>query len=381
MRRRLALAALSAGVLATIATAAVLAQSDLGGKLRTGQEVRVGTGETLATDLYAFGGTIVVDGTVQGDVVATGGTVAINGTVEGDVLAAGGTVSVAGSVTGDVRAAGGTVTVSGSVGEDAVVAGGQVDIGAGGSVGEDVIVSAGRVSVAGSVGGSITGTAGSYQRTGTVGGTDDVVVGEGDPQPPPQQEQIVDRVLDAVQHFVAVLLLGLLALWLAPRVVTAAESLVRERPIDAVAWGVAAFVGFVVLIVVIAVVAIILAVALAAGGLDSLAGLEILFGIVSLMALSLAYAVAAFFLADAVVGLALARLVDGRRRAGTSEPRPWAMLLARLALGAAVVVIVTSLPIVGPWLKVAVVILGTGALLGAAYRWWRGRPAPAAATG
>ena len=84
-----------------------MAQSDLGGKLRSGRDVNVPVGETVATDLYVAAGTVTVDGTVQGDLVVTSGTFTLNGTVDGDVLAAGGTIRVGGTVAGDVRAAGG----------------------------------------------------------------------------------------------------------------------------------------------------------------------------------------------------------------------------------------------------------------------------------
>ena len=74
-----------------------LAQGDLGGKLRSGRDVTVPAGETVATDLYVAAGTVTVDGTVQGDLVVTGGSLTLNGTVDGDVLAAGGTIRVGGT--------------------------------------------------------------------------------------------------------------------------------------------------------------------------------------------------------------------------------------------------------------------------------------------
>jgi len=370
--RRLVVAGLLAILLAALATAVALAQTELGGKLRTGSEVRIPASETVATDLYVFAGTLTVDGPVEGDVVAFGGTVSLNGPVTGDVMAAGGTVRIGGPVTGDVRLTGGQVTIAGSVGEDALVGAGQLEVPAGGSIGEDLILSAGQASVAGSVGGSITGGAGAYSRTGSVGGTDDVVIGETQPQP----QGTIDRILDAVQQFVAVLLVGLLALWLAPRVVRAAESTVRERPIEAGAWGFGAMVGVILLVVVIATVAILVAVALALAGLNGLAALGVLVGLVVVLALSRVYALAAGFLADAIVGLALALFVDRAGARSETGERMSPRLIVLLALGVAVVVVVTSLPIVGTLAKLVVVVLGTGALLVTVWRWWRGRATP-----
>lgn len=86
---------------------------------RSGGTVTVGPDETVAGDLQAFGGTVVIEGTVTGDVEAFGGTVVIDGTVDGNVEAAGGTVEITGTVGGDVDAAGGTV----EIGDDARIEG------------------------------------------------------------------------------------------------------------------------------------------------------------------------------------------------------------------------------------------------------------------
>jgi hypothetical protein len=76
-----------------------------------------------------------------------------------------------------------------------------------------------------------------------------------------------------------------------------------------------------------------------------------------------------------VVGLALARLVMTDPAAGANRWRELGLLVA----GAAVVVIVTSLPVVGGLAKLVVVLFGLGALALAAWRWWRRPGAPVAA--
>ena len=90
---------------------------------------------------------------------------------------------------------------------------------------------------------------------------------------------------------------------------------------------------------------------------------SILGGIVAILGASLAFAVVAGYVADALVGVALASLV--MRGENSSRWRE----LAVLAVGAAVVVLLSSLPVVGPWVKLVVVLLGLGAILIA----WRGR--------
>jgi hypothetical protein len=394
--KRFVLAASAALVMALLAISVAAAQGDLGGKLRGGNDVRVAADETVTTDLYVAGGTVTVDGTVEGDLVVTSGTLTLNGAVNGDVLAAGGTIRIGGEVGGDVRAAGGQVVVAGAVAEDGLITGGQVELAADGSIGEDLIVAGGQVTVAGDVTGSVTGTAGTYSRTGQVGGSDDVQI--------QQTQSPFDRtpnlVADAIRHFLSVMLVGLVALWLAPRFMSVAEGAIRRRPLSAVGWGLGGFLGFFVLLVAIPLITVLVAVVLGLLGFGGLLGIDLLAGIVAVLGLILAFGVAGFFLGDAVLGLALALLVaPDRDRPVTatyastgSVPAPverGSMLTGRnillMAIGVAVVVIVTSLPVIGGILRLILAIFGLGAVLFAL--WWRSRdrgqgrtvtPAPAA---
>jgi hypothetical protein len=85
------------------------------------------------------------------------------------------------------------------------------------------------------------------------------------------------------------------------------------------------------------------------------------------MVLTFAFILAAAFLSVAVVGLTLGRLV--LPRGGVER---WHEIAA-LALGSAVVVLVTSLPLIGPWAEVVVVVVGLGGLLLAGWTAWRSR--------
>ena len=115
---RLFMAAAAGVALLAILTGIALAQGAVSDKLRTGNTVTIAAGETVSNDLYAFAGTVRVDGTVDGDLVASGGLVDVTGTVTGDVLAAGGSVNITGTVGGDTRIAGGTLSVGGAIKED-----------------------------------------------------------------------------------------------------------------------------------------------------------------------------------------------------------------------------------------------------------------------
>ena len=369
LRRRTAVV-VALGMLALSAGAVMAGEERLGGKLRSGNTVTIASGETVTGDLYAVGGTVVVDGTVEGDLVAAGGDIRVNGTVSGDLVAAGGTVTVAGSVEGDARVAGGQMTVSGDVGEDLLVAGGQATLTASGSVGEDLIASAGQLDVAGSVAGSIEGGAGTYTRTGTVGGGENVRIG--DPQGDDgERDGVANDVLDGLQHYVVVLLVGALGLWLAPRTMRAAAEAIRRRPLAALGYGLLAFLGW--LLGIIGVVVVVILVAIISGLLSfgELTGIVVFAGGVLIAVAVFAFIVIVSYLVDALVGLALAGFArtDSRSRWGE---------LALLAVGAAIVVALTSLPIVGGWIQLVVAILGLGGLTLALWTAWRGRRAVAA---
>jgi cytoskeletal protein CcmA (bactofilin family) len=370
VRRHPRLAALLAALLLIpLAAGIVLAQAGALEKLRSGDTVLVGSGETIDTDLYAFGGTVRVDGTINGDLVTSGGQIDVSGTVDGDILAAGGQVTVSGTVTGDVRAAGGMITLSGETAEDALVAGGTVTIPNGGSVGEDVIVSAGQLTIDGTVTGSVTGSAGQYSRGGQIGGAEDVHITGG--MRAPTEPTPASRVADAVRHFLVVLLVGGLLLGLAPRLYASLQSSLVNDPVKSAAWGLVGLIGFIVLVVAITIVMILLAVPLGLLRFDGLVAVDVIGGLLGIFGLSLALAIVAAWVADAVVGAAIANLIPKAERSNRWQE------FALMAAGAAVVVFFSSLPLVGVLVKLIVVVLGLGVLLVALNGRLRSSPAAA----
>jgi len=378
-RRRLALILASALFLTTAAIGVALAQGgELGGKLLTGGDVTIPEGETVDHDVYAFGGNITVDGTVHGDVVAAGGNVDLNGPVQGDVLAAGGQLNVTGPIAGDVRAAGGQIRITGDVTEDVMVSGGQLTIG--GNVGQDLIASGGQLTLTGSVAGGATGSVGSYAKSGSVSGRDSITV-TGNQGGVPAGAAASNPVLDAIRHFIVVVLVAIAGLWLLPRGMTAAEGWVRERPLPALGWGIAAFIGYFVLIIIVVLVAILGALILGALGFGTVLGLDLFGAFVVLAGVTLAFVIVVAFVADAIVGLALARVIGRSMGRGVSVASTWSVGrtgwsdLGLVALGIAVVVILASLPAVGTWIKLVVVLLALGAI----WLTWQRRDLPSAA--
>jgi len=361
-------AILAAAVVMVLAATIVLAQETfLGGKLRVGQSVTVSAGDTWDGDLYLFAGQVTMDGTVDGDLVAFGGVVHINGTVTGDVLGSGGQLEIGGVVDGDVRVAGGQVTISGPIGEDVLAAGGQAQLSSGGSVGGDLIISGGQVTLAGSVTGSVEGRAGSYERTGSIGGTENVVI--------PEKRDLLagNTLLDAFRHFLALLLFGGLVLWLLPGALRAPTQAIHERPVAALGGGLAFLVGWIAVLIVAVLAIVLVAIALGWLRMVALFAVELAGGLLAVTIFSFGFGLAIAYAGDIVVSMLLGRL---------AAPGPltsrW-MEFGLLAAGAAIVVIGTSLPEAGGWIKLVVVLVGLGGITLAAYDAWRARRTPPAA--
>jgi hypothetical protein len=333
----------------------------LDGKVRTGDAVTVPTQETWDGNLYLFAGQVTLDGDVDGDLTAFGGLIEINGSVSGDLLVAGGRVLVVGAIDGDVRAAGGQVEVDGSVGGDALVSGGQVTFISGSSVGGDVIVSGGQVVVDGDVDGSVVGVAGTYSSSGVIVGENNVRVRENEDA----GTELETTALGGVRQFLIIVVVGGLMLLLVPRVLEASDNALRASPVGSFLGGILACLGYIGFIIVTVLVTLILAVVFTIILLGPLAALTVLGGLLAIGLGSYLFWLAVVFLADVVVALGLAHVIS---RPGPNESRWREMLL--LAVGAVVVVVITSLPVVGGVAKLLVVLFGLGAL---AYAWWRSR--------
>jgi cytoskeletal protein CcmA (bactofilin family) len=344
--------------LAMLSAAALAQETELGGKLRSGQEVVVPAGETVAGDLYAAAGTVRVDGRVDGDLIATGGQVTVAGTVTGDLLAAAGSTTISGEVGGDVRVATGQARVQGQVREDLLVAAGQASVASGARVGGDLVFAAGRTAMDGTVAGGVLGTTGSYLRRGSVAGSERVTV-----QQPAQQPPILaDRLLDGLRRYVSILVVGALLLWLLARTVLGAANSVLVRPLASFGVGILAVVGAVIGLGVLLVLAVLVAILLGLLGLGSLTGVTVFGGILVAAIIVFLLVVALGFGAQAAVGLALGRLLL------SGETRSFGRAFGALALGVLVVVLVSAIPVAGGVLEAVVVLLGLGGLVVAVRR-------------
>jgi cytoskeletal protein CcmA (bactofilin family) len=352
------------GLLLSEALAATQAQPDPKDKFRSGGNITIS--EDVPHDLYVMGGRVTVEGAIDGDLVAMGGQVEVDGPVRGDLWIAGGSVTVRGQVDGDLRATGGTVQVEGTVQEDLLAGAGTLSLESGSRVGGDLIFGAGNAMLEGTVDGSVLGSAGRYSTDGTIAGSEDVSL-DRDEGP-----TLAERLIDQVRRYITIILLALLMLWLMPRLFGAATRLLRERPLPTGGVGLLTGVLYAVALLVILIASVVAAIVLGSSGFGGLLATVIAALLLVGAVLTFLMLVAGFYLADAVVGQVIGRLLLGRAEGGWAGQPIWALLI-----GVLIVVVLTALPFIGGVLQAIAGILGVGALVWAL---WRRRGEAAMAT-
>ncbi len=349
--------------------------------VRSGDAVLVGPGETIDDDLYAFAATITIQGTVNGDLVAAGQSVVIAGTVTGDVIAAANTVTISGRVGGTLRAAAVTVTLAGDVARDAVIGSGNLTLAPNASIGRDlllgvgqgtiggrvartIVLGGGTINLAGQVGGDVRGEVGTLSLApgATVDGalryTSDneaqiaqgATVRGGVERTAPQRREGVQAaaspvggVIDWVRALVGVFVLGFVFLALVPRFSRCAADSLALSLGSVIAYGAVALVGLPVLAVVVLLVGLLI------GGWWLAALALALYGVL----LALGYVVVSYFAGRWLLV-----------RAGRAELHPALMLL----VGAAILLLLGAIPVLGGIVTLIVLLLGSGALIAAFLR-------------
>jgi cytoskeletal protein CcmA (bactofilin family) len=387
---------------------------------RSGDRVEIGADEVVDDDLYVTANEVVVDGTIRGDLIAFGSTISVEGTVEGDLIAAGQSVEIGGTVEDDARIAGQALLLGegARVDDDLLAAGlslendpdsvvGGTLMYAGyqallqGTVTEDVSVVANGLELGGEVGGNVdaevdgedggppavvfapqadmpTVEAGlTLTDSATVGGNltyESSAEAQIDPQariegevtrserPADEEEEetytFADAVVDNLRSFVALLLVGLLLIWVAPNWVRRRAGTVLDRPLASLAWGVLSLVAFVILGVVILFATLVLAIIF---GLLSLGGLVapiVVLGLLAEVILVLVFWISANYLAQIIVGFLAGVLLIEAVRPGRGSAR-----VLPLVVGLILYVILRAIPVLGLLVGLAVVLFGLGTLL------------------
>jgi len=365
-------------ILAALAVVFAMPARAMALTLRQGDTVAVTRGEVLVDDVYAFGSTITIDGTVDGDVVAFGQSVVITGEVRGSVIAAAQTIRIDGTVDGSVRAAGATVDVSGVVGGDLLAAGQTVTVT--GDVKRDLAAAASDVSLPGIVGRKVMTSSASLVISGSVGGDveaqtprvtvtpEGIILGDLDywsaddariegsvsgttlrHEPPTTEKEssgaagvassILGAILAWVQSFIGFLLLGLLMVFALRGPVLRGSQAAFDRLLPSLGVGLLVFFGTPM-----------------AAGFVFLVGLFVGAWWLAFVMLTIYWLL---FVAGIVVGSVAVGRAILRKASATGEPAPaWS-----LVLGLAVVWVTSVVPVLG-WLAAwAVMLTGAGALI------------------
>ncbi|MFB6119400.1 polymer-forming cytoskeletal protein [Halosegnis sp.] len=321
---------------------------------RTGGSIVVEDGETVSEDLTAFGGTVVVRGTVDGDVTAFAGTVIIE---------------PGGEVTGSVEATAGTVRIAGNVGGAATATGGNVFITETATIDDNLEVAAGTIVLAGAVagtanlaGGSITltstasvdgnveyatGEDGEFTNEGaSVGGSvvqnENLSTGSGFDGPD------IGAPLVGLYGFLVNVLVGGLLLLVVPDTSRRIANRVEDDPLMTGAAGLLALIGIPIGAALIAITII---------------------GIPVTIAVLVAYALAVWI-----------ATVYGRYAVGatvlsyTDVENRWADLL----VGLGIVAVLVRIPAIGGVFEFVVALLGLGAMAGLLSQFVRGQGGPEA---
>ena len=361
---------------------------------------RINEGQVVEQNVLLNGTDVAIDGTINGDVLAFGRTITVNGQVNGSLLAVGQTITINGQVSGNV-VAGAAIMKMGSaseVGRDLYFAGTRFALPDGSAVQRDLNILSLDAQFSGEIGRDINAVIGPIQiyesliaplinRITTSGAAQQYSIAQANKPilasmgagvlfpisywlPDGQQQMAqqapsqidVERLktwgLTLLRNLVALLVIGLLGIWLVPTPVNWASEKVRQSPWRMALSGVTFFLGgwFV------AILAFFLILALAIFFYTlSLPNLGFLLGALGLMGLGLGVSV--FWLAIAYVSKLIVAILIGRLLLQWLAPRIsqnnnlWSLLL-----GVILYALVASIPYLGWVIATVVTFIGLGAL-------------------
>jgi hypothetical protein len=369
------------------------------------REDGIAAGEVIDDDVILTGDDVVLEGTVNGDVLAVGPTVTVTGAVNGSLIVAGQTVSIPGQVEGSVYAAGLSLELgpSSSIGRSLYYVGFSLATQSGSLVGRDLVGVSLGARLAGEVGrdlraiigplelvrlfmeavgggGALPGTSAAPRVEPLAQGVDlpdqggaggvlasaRPVVGGGEMTSPLRwpaaqldPEDVRDWGLARLRELVTLLIVGLLALWLVPSLLSRGVERVRAAPLPAAGYGALGLVlAFNLFAVAILLAALLLVIGLWLGVVTFWDLAFILWG-VGYSAIGLAVSVFALFVffGSKVIASYLAGTLILERLA----PQVARYKILALFLGLVLYVLLRSIPILGWAIGVIVTIVGLGA--------------------
>jgi cytoskeletal protein CcmA (bactofilin family) len=341
-------------------------------EFRKGDTVQVQRSETIHGDIFMSGQILRVEGTVDGDVFAFGQQVDVSGHITGDLICFSQSARVSGKIDGNIRSFTNNITITGEVGRSmtgfnevfTLDANGRIGhnltmfsqtVTLDGKLGQDFLGFFQQATFSGVVGGSVAAKGGSMNITGSAQ-IDGKVSFEGEKPPnvspdarlgsPVEYKKMehqrgergasyyVWQIIWAAANILFALVLFSVLPKFATEVVDAAENI-------------GASFGLGVLVLPGVFIAACIACILIVG---------IFVGISTLLLWALA-----MLSAEVVVGTVIGRWIMGR----TTELWP---IVGRAAVGILILMVVTHIPWVGGWAKVAMFLWGMGAIALGLYR-------------
>ncbi len=372
---------------------------------------------TVNGDLIAAGQTVVVNGKVTGNLVAAGQTVTVNGEVGQDAIAGAAVVTLGrdARIGHNVYAAGASVES-----QPGSLVGGSLVLGAGqglvsGQITNDLLAAASRLRLESAVGrnakvavdtsntspmtsysfgpntppmpyvqpgltfGPEAHVAGSldYTSSAAVAGANQVSAQVTHTLPPQDQQlsrELAQRqstsayVFDAMRRLVALLLVGLLLAWLAPRWITRPAEKLLARPLPSVGIGLVGLVAAPLTWLVALGVVILVAVLFGLLSLGALTGLTLLAGLPVLGLAVVAMVLILSYLCEAIVAY-----LGGRWLLNQIRPEWNANIYAPVLIGLLILGLLFAVPVLGGVLQFLTILAGLGAIVLVAFP---GRPAP-----
>lgn len=341
-------------------------------EFRKGDNVEIKKDETIKSDAYLTGNHLRVEGTVDGDFYGFGQQVDVPGHVTGDIICFCRSLRISGQVDGNLRSFSNNVTINGTIGRNVTTFNESFNLDANGSVGHsltafvqiltvegkvgrDVLAFFQQATFAGPIGGSLKGKGDSLtiSSSAVIAGASEFegskpanVSSDAKLASPlqykheehHQHERGVGYYIWRLIWTVTFILFGLVLFALMPRFSHEAVELGEH-------YGASFGLGVLVLfgVPIAAIIACFTIIGLLVGLSTLLVWLMVMFAV------------------DIVIGTIVGQWLLGR----TNEF--WPMVL-RMAIGVAIIRIITTIPFIGGWAAFVVVLWGMGAIALALYR-------------
>ena len=172
-----------------------------------------------------------------------------------------------------------------------------------------------------------------------------------------QRRGFLPWLLQNLRLLIALIVVGLPLLWLAPRLLNGLVHQMKSKPLPGLGWGAVTFFGFPIAIFILIGVILALAIILDILALGNLVGAIIWLGIALIITLIVLFVLVISFLAKIVVGNVVGNLILNWINPGLTEQPVWP-----LVLGILVVVILIAIPFGGGILNFVITLFGLGTL-------------------